>query len=104
MKTGFLLQWIILRETKYNDGFVSWLIDYVDRIDDIRSICSILEDVGQIRNATDLNFVGYILFQPKIMLCISHVMYASVRINDVTIVNHREFSKAKMSPYIFPPH
>lgn len=31
-------------------------------------------------------------------------MYASVRINDVTIVNHREFSKAKMSPYIFPPH
>lgn len=31
-------------------------------------------------------------------------MYASVRINDVTIVNYREFSKAKISPYIFPPH
>jgi len=40
-------------------------------LDDIRSICSVLEDVvSQIRNAADLNFVGYISFQPQIILFI----------------------------------
>lgn len=100
---GFLLQWIILKETKYNDRFVSWLIDYVDWIDDIRSIWSVLEDVvGQIRNATDLNFVGHILFQPKIILRIT----CNICQSDNQWCDHSKLRRIQqgknMSTYIFP--